>query len=97
MGFYVNPPHLNALGAWEIAQRPIPEEITRAIPAGVIASIAQGRPLKKLPKDLRDQVFDTTWVGPYARFRWQEREHTYTISLGLIDDYPPMPFMPEGE
>lgn len=89
--------YLHALDAWELTQRPIPEEITRKIPAGVIAHIAQGKPLKKLPKDLREQVFDTTWIGPYARFRWQEGEHTYTISLGLIDDYPPRPFLPHGE
>jgi hypothetical protein len=35
-------------------------------------------------------------LGPYVRYRWREGKHLYTISLGLLDDYPPLPFTPAG-
>jgi hypothetical protein len=48
------------------------------------------------PRKLREHVYDIVKVGPSVKYRWLEGKHTYCISLGLLDDYPPFPFTPEG-
>jgi len=47
-----------------------------------------------MPSALRDEIYDITELGPYVRYRWSEDKHLYTISLGLLDDDPPLPFTP---
>ncbi len=45
-----------------------------------------------IPRELVPLIFDFTEHGPYAKYRWRENKRTYTISLGLESDYPPLPF-----
>ena len=73
---------------------PIPAEIANAIHPEVAQLIQAG--VERFPTELREEVYDITKVGPYVKYRWLEGGRTYTISLGLIDDYPPYPFVPEG-
>ena len=73
---------------------PIPTEIASAIHPDVARLIQAG--VEKFPTELREEVYNITKVGPYVKYRWLEGGRTYTISLGLIDDYPPYPFVPEG-
>lgn len=73
---------------------PIPAEIANAVHPEVVRLIQAG--VEKFPTELREEVYDITKVGPYVKYRWLEDGRTYTISLGLIDDYPPYPFVPEG-
>ena len=49
-----------------------------------------------MPKSLREEIYDITHLGPYVRYRWREAKHISTISLGLLDDDPPYPFIPDG-
>ncbi|GHO51156.1 hypothetical protein [Ktedonospora formicarum] len=35
-------------------------------------------------------------LDPYVRYRWREDTHTYTISLGFLNDSSPFPFTPQG-
>jgi hypothetical protein len=73
---------------------PIPAEIANAIHPEIAQLIQAG--VERFPTELREEVYDITKVGPYVKYRWLEGGRTYTISLGLIDDYPPYPFVPEG-
>lgn len=45
-----------------------------------------------IPRELVPLIFEFTEHGPYAKYRWRENKRTYTVSLGLDSDYPPMPF-----
>jgi len=45
-----------------------------------------------IPRELVPLIFDFTEHGPYAKYRWRENKRTYTVSLGLDTDYPPIPF-----
>jgi len=74
-------------------KRPIPEDIEQAIDPRVAACIRQGAPI---PTELREQAYDITEVGPYAKYRWREDKQVYSVSLGLLGDYPEYPFIPEG-
>jgi hypothetical protein len=64
-------------------------EVARLLQAGVY------------PKDMRHPNCATTSMtsssfSPYVCYRWREGNHLYTISLGLLDDYPPLPFTSAG-
>jgi hypothetical protein len=72
---------------------PIPEEIEQAIDPRVAAIIRAGA---NIPTELREQAYDITQVGPYAKYRWREDKRTYSVSLGLLGDYPEHPFIPAG-
>jgi hypothetical protein len=86
-----------ALEALRKHKTPIPPEIESAIHPEVARLIRAGvTKHTDFPKELRLEVFDIVKVGPYAKYRWTEGKQTYTISLGLLDDYPPFPFVPEG-
>lgn len=86
--------YAKALTAWAKKKIPIPPEVEQALNPKVRRLIEAGA--EDVPKELRLEVYDIVEVGPYAKYRWTEDGHTYTISLGLIDDYPPHPFVPEG-
>jgi len=73
---------------------PIPQKIIDAIHPDVAKIIRAGG--ETFPTELRLEVYDIVEVGPYVKYRWKENKQTYTISLGLDDDYPPFPFVPEG-
>ncbi|GCF10875.1 hypothetical protein [Dictyobacter arantiisoli] len=73
--------------------RPLSPEVEQAIDPRVAACIRQNSPF---PKELRDLVYDITRVGPYAKYRWREHKRIYTVSLGLLNDYPEYPFTPAG-
>lgn len=100
--FYVSKRHYKpeiiayakALRALRKKKTPIPPEIESAVHPEVIRLIQAGA--EKFPLELRDEIYDITKLGPYAKYRWVEEGQTYTISLGLMDDYPPYPFVPEG-
>jgi hypothetical protein len=83
--------------ALEVSQKrgiPIPQKIIDAIHPEVAKLIRAGS--ETFPKQLRLEVYDIVNVGPYVKYRWKEQKQIYTISLGLDDDYPPFPFVPEG-
>ncbi len=86
--------YAKALKAWRERQRPIPPEIEQALHPEVARLLQLGA--TSFPSSLRDEVYDVMNVGPYVKYRWTEAKRTYTISLGLDDDYPPYPFVPEG-
>lgn len=73
---------------------PVSAEREQAIDPRVAALIQSGA--ESFPPELRDQVYDIVEVGPYAKYRWREDGRTYSISLGLEDDYPEYPFVPQG-
>jgi hypothetical protein len=75
---------------------PIPDRIVQALHPEVARHLRLSIQPKDMPKDLRDEIYDITQEGPYVRYRWREQGHIYTISLGLLDDYPPYPFVPSG-
>lgn len=78
---------------------PIPEAIERAIDPRVAAIIRQTYPLplsECIPPELRNVTYNIIMEGPYAKYRWREKKQTYTISLGLLNDYPEYPFIPKG-
>jgi hypothetical protein len=83
-----------ALSRFQNKQIPIPAEIERAVHPEVRQFLQAGT--YKFPPALRDEVYNITYVGPYVKYRWTEHRQTYTISLGMDDDYPPFPFVPEG-
>lgn len=85
--------YYHALRAWDKKKIPIPPEIDKAVHPEVKRIIQEGG---KIPTRLRDEAYDITPVGPYAKYRWTENKQTYTISLGLLDDYPKFPFVPDG-
>lgn len=72
---------------------PLPPDIEQAIDPRVAICIQQQA---AFPPDLHDLVYDIIPVGPYAKYRWSKDKQTYTISLGLLNDYPPFPFTPDG-
>lgn len=86
--------YAKALQALNKHKTPIPEEISKAIHPQVARLIRAGA--DKFPPELRDEIYDIVYVGPYVKYRWTEDGRTYSISLGLDDDYPPFPFVPEG-
>lgn len=86
--------YAKALQALEERKIPIPTEIEQAVHPEVRQLIQAG--VSKFPKELRLEVYDIAYVGPYVKYRWTEGKQTYTISLGLLDDYPPFPFTPQG-
>jgi hypothetical protein len=75
---------------------PIPEAVTQALHPEVVGYLRLGIMPKDMPKALSDEIYDIIEEGPYVRYRWREQKHIYTISLGLLDDYPPYPFVPSG-
>jgi hypothetical protein len=85
--------YMKALLAWQEHHTPIPTEIEQAIHPEVARLLQIGA---DIPKELRDEAYDCTKVGPYVKYRWHDSGRTYTVSLGLLDDYPPLPFMPSG-
>jgi len=86
--------YAKALQASRKHHTPIPEAIQQAIHPDVAGLIQAGA--SSFPTTLRDEVYDIVYVGPYVKYRWTEQKRTYSISLGLRDDYPPFPFVPEG-
>jgi hypothetical protein len=77
----------------------LPLSLVEAPPAlhpDVARLLRAGIPPKDMSKELRDQIYNITGQGPYMRYRWREGKHLSTISLGLLDDYPPRPFTPAG-
>jgi hypothetical protein len=82
-----------ALLAWQEQRTPIPTEIEQAIHPEVARLLRIGA---DIPKEWRDAAYDCIRVGPYVKYRWHDGGRVYTISLGLLDDYPPFPFMPSG-
>lgn len=75
---------------------PLPDRIAQALHPEVARHLRLGIQPKDMPKDLRDEIYETIQEGPYVRYRWREHGHLCTISLGLLDDYPPYPFVPSG-
>jgi hypothetical protein len=87
------------LEAQKQAQRhhtPIADEIIQVLHPEVVNALQHGTMPKEMPKTLHDEIYDIIQEGPYIRYRWREDGHIYTISLGLLDDYPPYPFVPSG-
>lgn len=76
--------------------KPLPEEIAQALHPEVARLLRQAILPQDMPRNLRDEIYDITPLGPYVRYRWREDGHLSTISLGLLDDYPPYPFVPHG-
>src|SRR6266567_1319189 len=74
--------------------QPIPEAIEQALHPEVARLVRLDIHPKDMPKNLRDDLYEIIELGPYVRYRWREGKHLYTISLGLLDDYPPRPFTP---
>ena len=75
--------------------QPIPDASVQAIHPEVARLLRIGIELKDLPSELDEHIYTIVQLGPYVRYRWREEKHLYTISLGLVDDYPPFPFTPE--
>lgn len=88
--------YAKALEQEQQQQIPIPARIAQALHPEVVKHLRLGIHPKDMPKDLREEIYDITQEGPYVRYRWREQGHMYTISLGLLDDYPPYPFVPSG-
>jgi len=86
--------YAKALARRRARDTPIPEEVEQAVHPQV-RRLIEAR-VTEFPPELREQVYDIVEVGPYAKYRWHEEKRTYSISLGLEDDYPPFPFVPEG-
>ena len=86
--------YAQALKAFQKTGRPIPSALVQALHPEVAQILLAGG--TTFPRHLRLQVYDILPVGPYAKYRWIDHKHTYTIALGLLDDYPPYPFVPEG-
>jgi len=86
--------YAKALKASRKHQIPIPPEVEQAVHLEVRRLVQAG--ISDFPRELRLEVYDIVEVGPYAKYRWTEGKQTYTISLGLLDDYPPYPFVPQG-
>ena len=87
--------YMKALIAWWEHKIPfIPPEIEEAVHPEVRRLVAAGA---DIPKRLRDEAYVRVEVGPYVKYRWTEAGRTYTVSLGLRDDYPPFPFTPAGK
>jgi len=76
--------------------QPISDKVTQTIHPEVARLFQMGTHPKDMPRTLRDDIYNIIELGPYVRYRWRERKHIYTISLGLLDDYPPLPFIPAG-
>jgi hypothetical protein len=86
--------YARALNAYQKKKKPIPPSVEQAVHPEV-RRLIQAR-VETFPPELRDEVYNIVNVGPYVKYRWMEDKQTYTISLGLRDDYPPFPFVPEG-
>ncbi|GHO82500.1 hypothetical protein [Dictyobacter formicarum] len=76
--------------------KPIPAELSQNLHPEVVRLLRRGISPLDMPRHLRDEIYDITQLGPYVRYRWREQKHLSTISLGLLDDYPPFPFVPSG-
>ena len=72
---------------------PIPPDVEKALDPRIASCVRQNAPI---PSELRDLAYDIVYVGPYAKYRWREQKQVYSISLGLLDDYPEYPFTPAG-
>ncbi len=69
----------------------VPKSVEREVHPDVARFFRQkGEP--DIPRELVPLIFDFTEHGPYAKYRWRENKRTYTVSLGLDTDYPPLPF-----
>jgi len=69
----------------------VPKSVEREVHPDVARFFRQdGEP--SIPRELVPYIFDFTEHGPYAKYRWRENKRTYTVSLGLDTDYPPIPF-----
>ncbi len=86
--------YARALHAYQKKKIPLPAEVEQAVHPEV-RRLIQAR-VESFPPALRDEVYNTVSVGPYVKYRWTEAKQNYSISLGLRDDYPPFPFVPEG-
>ncbi len=69
----------------------VPKSVEREVHPEVARFFRQDGELT-IPRELVPLIFDFTEHGPYAKYRWRENKRTYTVSLGLDTDYPPMPF-----
>lgn len=88
--------YATALEQEQTQGRPIPEELAQSLHPEVIRLLRRGISPLAMPRNLREEVYDITQLGPYVRYRWREANHISTISLGVLDDYPPFPFIPDG-
>ncbi|WP_220196703.1 hypothetical protein [Ktedonospora formicarum] len=68
--------------------------LAHALPAEAVSLLPQGVSPTDLPRQYHKVIFHIVQLGPYVRYRWREDAHTYTISLGLLNDYLPFPFTP---
>jgi hypothetical protein len=75
--------------------QPISDILVQAVHPEVARLLRIGIELKDMPSSLDEHIYTIVQLGPYVRYRWREMGHIYTISLGLIDDYPPFPFTPD--
>ena len=81
------------IALWNHKIPSIPPDVVNAVHPEVARLVRAGA---DIPKELRDVAYNYIEVGPYVKYRWKENKQTYTISLGLDDDYPPYPFVPAG-
>lgn len=88
--------YAEALEQEQRRQIPLPDSIAQALHPEVARHLKLGIQPKEMPRNLREEIYDIIEEGPYVRYRWREHHHLYTISLGLLDDYPPYPFVPSG-
>jgi len=82
-----------ALLALERHGTPIDPTVERAIDPAVATLMQQRLPF---PPEMHNNVDDTHFLGPYAKYRWWDGPHHSTISLGTLADDPPYPFTPDG-
>jgi len=70
----------------------VPKSVEQQVHPDVARFFRQMEGEPTIPRELVPYIFDFTEYGPYAKYRWRENKRTYTISLGLDSDYPPIPF-----
>ncbi|GHO41864.1 hypothetical protein KSX_00270 [Ktedonospora formicarum] len=78
------------------ASRPNSMLFSKPWPRPSVSLLLQGVSPTDLPRQYHKMIFHIVQLGPYVRSRWCEDAHTYTISLGLLNDSPPFPFTPQG-
>ncbi len=86
--------YVMALQAFRERGSPIPQHVIDALHPQVARIIQAGG--ETFPPELRLEAYDIIEVGPYVKYRRIDQKRTYTISLGLDNDYPPYPFVPAG-
>ncbi len=70
----------------------VPKSVEQQVYPDVARFFRQVEGEPTIPRELVPYIFDFTEYGPYAKYRWRENKRTYTVSLGLDSDYPPLPF-----